>query len=49
MTNELVLTSQELYCFMDFVSNLVVENMTKNNTFAGIKNGGDYFYFLGVD
>jgi hypothetical protein len=32
VTNDLVLTSQELYCFMDFISNLVVENMTKNAT-----------------
>jgi hypothetical protein len=32
MINDRVLTSQEWYGFMDFVTNLVVENMTKNTT-----------------
>jgi len=35
ITNDLVLTSQEWYCFMDFISNLVVENMTKTQHFCG--------------
>jgi len=39
MTIDLVLTSQEWYGFMDFISNLVVENMTKkHNIFAGNMN-----------
>ena len=35
MVNDRVLTSQEWYCFTDFVSNLFVENMTKTQHFRG--------------
>jgi len=35
ITNDLVLTSQEWYSFMDFISNLVVENMMKTQHFCG--------------
>jgi hypothetical protein len=46
LINDRLLTSQDWYCFMDFISRLVVENMTNQNTSAEITNGD---YLLGVD
>jgi hypothetical protein len=43
MINDRVLTTQEWCCVMEFVTNLVVENLAKkHNTLAGIKDGRDY-------